>query len=144
MAALASKFRSLAIFSQLRSAADCGVQLRPRDRALASFHSSSSVSAKNTTEATEKVKVKKEKVKKEKDPNGPKKPLTSYFHFVKDQFEKTKLEHPEQTTPQIGKLLGQKWKALSETEKEPYAQKAAQDKARYSKEIADAAAAPKV
>ena len=35
---------------------------------------------------------------------------------------------------EVGKLLGEKWKELTEKEKVPYEQKAKADKARYEKE----------
>lgn len=42
------------------------------------------------------------------------------------------------TTPagQVGKALGDKWKALSETDRKPYDEKAAKDKKRYEEEKA--------
>ena len=44
-----------------------------------------------------------------------------------------------QLTPhigQVGKMLGDKWKALTETERKPYDAKAAADKKRYEEEKA--------
>ena len=35
---------------------------------------------------------------------------------------------------QVGKVLGEKWKALSAKQREPYEAKAKQDKARYESE----------
>lgn len=37
---------------------------------------------------------------------------------------------------QVGKMLGDKWKALSESERKPYDEKAAADKKRYEEEKA--------
>lgn len=39
-------------------------------------------------------------------------------------------------TGQVGKQLGDKWKALSETDRKPYDDKAAKDKKRYEEEKA--------
>ena len=39
-------------------------------------------------------------------------------------------------TGQVGKVLGDKWKALSEKQREPYEKKAATDKKRYEDEKA--------
>lgn len=39
-------------------------------------------------------------------------------------------------TGQVGKMLGDKWKALSESERKPYDEKAAADKKRYEEEKA--------
>jgi hypothetical protein len=49
------------------------------------------------------------------------------------------LTSPSQLTPhigQVGKMLGDKWKALTETERKPYDAKAAADKKRYEEEKA--------
>lgn len=40
------------------------------------------------------------------------------------------------STGQVGKQLGDKWKALSTTERKPYDDKAAADKKRYEEEKA--------
>jgi hypothetical protein len=40
------------------------------------------------------------------------------------------------TTGQVGKMLGDKWKALTESERKPYDEKAATDKKRYEEEKA--------
>jgi hypothetical protein len=45
--------------------------------------------------------------------------------------------HPSLTCPgEVGKLLGEKWKALSEKQRAPYDAKAATDKKRYEEEKA--------
>lgn len=45
--------------------------------------------------------------------------------FSQAQRETVKAENPDVTFGQIGKLLGQKWKELTDEEKEPYNQAAA-------------------
>jgi hypothetical protein len=40
-------------------------------------------------------------------------------------------------TGQVGKVLGERWKALSETQRKPYAAKADADKIRYEEEKAN-------
>lgn len=40
------------------------------------------------------------------------------------------------TVGQVGKMLGEKWKALSDSERKPYDDKAATDKKRYEEEKA--------
>jgi hypothetical protein len=44
--------------------------------------------------------------------------------------------HTNRSTGQVGKVLGDKWKALSEKQREPYEKKAAADKKRYEDEKA--------
>jgi hypothetical protein len=77
--------------------------------------------------------------------------------FANDQRDKVREENPgisfgksflllpithagqSQLTPhigQVGKMLGDKWKALTETERKPYDAKAAADKKRYEEEKA--------
>jgi hypothetical protein len=44
--------------------------------------------------------------------------------------------HSNRSTGQVGKVLGDKWKALNEKQRVPYEQKAATDKKRYEDEKA--------
>jgi len=76
-----------------------------------------------------------------KDPNAPKKALAPYMFFCQEQREVVKAENPDITFGEIGKILGAKWKDLSEKEKKPYMKKAENDKKRYQAEI-DAYQAP--
>ncbi|KAJ5893926.1 hypothetical protein N7495_005617 [Penicillium taxi] len=54
----------------------------------------------------------------------------SYFLFMQDHAN----EYPGQPVTQVTTLLSQVWKGLSDAEKEPYIQKANEDKARYIRE----------
>ncbi|PWA45131.1 hypothetical protein CTI12_AA520330 [Artemisia annua] len=56
-------------------------------------------------------KITKAKVKKEKAPGAPKRPPSAFFVFMK-----------------VAKEGGAKWKAMSESEKAPYVEKAASKK----------------
>ncbi|KAK4052308.1 Non-histone chromosomal protein 6 [Microbotryomycetes sp. JL221] len=69
-----------------------------------------------------------------KDPNAPKRPLSAYMHFSQQNREKIKSENPEASFGELGKLLGGKWKEMSDSEKKPYTDMADKDKARYEKE----------
>ena len=90
------------------------------------------------------TKVKKEKVEKPvkekkekkvaKKAEGPKKPLTSYFLFVKEKTASVKETHPDMASKDVAKTLGGMWKSLSDAEKLPYTEKAAADRARYQAE----------
>jgi len=87
---------------------------------------------------------KKKKTKKVKDPDAPKRPLTSFMLFCQDAREDLKKEHPEAAVPEMGKLLGAKFKELSAAEKGVYESQAAAlktqfdlDKAGYLKSKVD-------
>jgi len=80
----------------------------------------------------EKPKVATEKKKRtKKDPNAPKKALSAFMIFSQENRSKIKEANPDASFGQLGKLIGQAWKALDESEKEPYTAKAEQEKERY-------------
>lgn len=91
------------------------------------------------------------------DPNAPKRGLSAYMFFANEQRENVREENPgisfgkslrpanrlhrsvAQLTPssgQVGKILGERWKALDEKARRPYDAKAAADKKRYEDEKA--------
>jgi hypothetical protein len=74
--------------------------------------------------------------KKKKDPNAPKRGLSAYMFFANDQRDKVREDNPGIKFGEVGKLLGEKWKALSEKQRTPYEAKAATDKKRYEEEKA--------
>jgi hypothetical protein len=89
-----------------------------------------------------------------KDPKAPKRPLSAYMFFSQDWRERVKTENPNASFGEIGKLLGAKWKELSDEEKkvgflpsrpesprsyspfQPYIEQAASDKTRAESEKA--------
>ncbi|MCJ1277439.1 Non-histone chromosomal protein 6 [Puttea exsequens] len=84
--------------------------------------------------ATRKAKKPAESGKKKKDPNAPKRGLSAYMFFANEQRDGVRAENPNITFGQVGKALGEKWKALTAKEKEPYEKKAKADKDRYESE----------
>ncbi|GAB7350501.1 hypothetical protein MBLNU459_g1095t1 [Dothideomycetes sp. NU459] len=74
--------------------------------------------------------------KKKKDPNAPKRGLSAYMFFANEQREKVREDNPGIKFGEVGKLLGEKWKALNDKQKTPYEAKAAADKKRYEEEKA--------
>lgn len=72
--------------------------------------------------------------KTKKDPDAPKKAQSAYMLFCNEQRPVVKEENPTATFGEMGKLLGARWKELSEDDKAPYSQKAEQDKQRYAQE----------
>jgi len=74
--------------------------------------------------------------KKKKDPNAPKRGLSAYMFFANEQRENVRAENPGIAFGQVGKVLGERWKALSDKQRTPYESKAAADKKRYEDEKA--------
>jgi hypothetical protein len=56
--------------------------------------------------------------------------------FVQDWRERIKAENPDAGFGDIGRLLGAKWKEMTDSEKKPYEAKALADKGRAAKEKA--------
>ena len=59
-----------------------------------------------------------------------------YMFFANEQRDQVREENPGISFGQVGKVLGDKWKALSEKQRQPYEAKAAADKKRYEEEKA--------
>lgn len=76
------------------------------------------------------------KKKEKKDPLAPKKGLSPFMIFNKENREKIKTANPNATFGDIGKLIGAAWKALNEKQRAVYTQKAEADKQRYVTESA--------
>ncbi|KAJ6096204.1 high mobility group box domain-containing protein [Penicillium sp. IBT 16267x] len=72
--------------------------------------------------------------RRKKDPNAPKRGLSAYMFFANDNRENVREENPGISFGQVGKVLGEKWKALSDSERKPYDDKATADKKRYEEE----------
>lgn len=57
--------------------------------------------------------------------------------FCKERRAGVAGENPTFSVAQIGKLLGEEWRAMSEKEKDKFRSLADQDKVRYEKEMED-------
>ena len=77
---------------------------------------------------------KKRTTRKKKDPNAPKRALSAYMFFANENRDIVRSENPDITFGQVGKKLGEKWKALTPEEKQPYEAKAQADKKRDESE----------
>jgi hypothetical protein len=73
-------------------------------------------------------------IEKKAKRSGPKRGLTSYIFFCKDQRAILKEEDSNLSTKDVTSELGKRWKLLSEKDRKPYDKLAAKDKARYEKE----------
>lgn len=78
--------------------------------------------------------TKKRTTRRKKDPNAPKRALSAYMFFANENRDIVRAENPDVTFGQVGRILGERWKALSSEEKTPYEAKAEADKKRYESE----------
>ena len=77
------------------------------------------------------------KRKKKKDPNAPKRPLSAFFLFCQDERPAVKAVYPNYSVGEAAKELGERWNKVSADVKAKYEAKAAQDKTRYDKDLAN-------
>ncbi|KZV88553.1 hypothetical protein EXIGLDRAFT_839152 [Exidia glandulosa HHB12029] len=89
--------------------------------------------------AAEKSEKKPRAAKKE----GPKRALSAYMFFVQAERETVKEENPDAGFGELGKLLGARWKEMSDKDKKPYTELAEADKKRAAKDREDAGMEPK-
>jgi len=69
-----------------------------------------------------------------KDPNAPKRAKTAYLCFVSESRESLKKANPTLTFGELGRLLGEQWRAVSEEERKKYEAIAEEDRKRYHRE----------
>lgn len=74
------------------------------------------------------------KRKRTKDPNAPKRALSAFFWFCKDERPVVRNETPDASVSDIAKELGKRWGLVSAETKKKYEAFANKDKARYEKE----------
>ena len=70
-----------------------------------------------------------------KDPNAPRKPLSSFLHFCREKRPPLVADFPELSVTAVGKLLGKRWQELTDVEKVPYEAQASVDRGRYDREM---------
>ncbi|KEP60109.1 UNVERIFIED_CONTAM: HMG (high mobility group) box domain-containing protein [Hammondia hammondi] len=77
------------------------------------------------------------KKRTKKDPNAPKKPLSSYMFFAKDKRAEILKKQPSLKSDigKVGKMIGEEWAKLSSSQKMTYQKKAEQEKIRYQREM---------
>ena len=74
--------------------------------------------------------------KKKKDPNAPKRALSAYNYFMKENRESIKSKMPADTkNTEVVAEIGKQWSALSDAKKKKYNKMAAKDQERYAKEM---------
>lgn len=73
------------------------------------------------------------KTKKVKDPLAPKKSLSGFMLFSNDNRSKIKEANPDATFGEVGKLVGDAWKALNDKQKAVYTTRSETGKQEYLK-----------
>jgi hypothetical protein len=111
--------------------------------------------AKRQARAAEKAKIKKKKRKAggaegkaakkdgpasprkraKKDPNAPKKPLSSFMFFSAAMRPKISVQYPDLKLGELAKKISELWRNTTTHEKAPYEEQVAADKARYAEEM---------
>jgi hypothetical protein len=74
--------------------------------------------------------------KKKKDPNAPKRAVTSYMLYYSKMRPIIKEQNPDIKFTEMGKLVGKKWGELSSEGQKEFIVLAEKDKQRYSDEMA--------
>jgi len=74
-------------------------------------------------------------VKKARDPQAPRRPLTSYLVFTKEQRAEVVAGMPHLGPKEVLRELGRRWVELTEAERKPYCDKASQLKEEYEKAV---------
>jgi len=69
------------------------------------------------------------------NPHAPKRPLSAFMYFCTEWEEGIKEQNPEASSIELGKMIGAKWKALGNVDREYYLKQAASDKERYDIEM---------
>jgi hypothetical protein len=78
-------------------------------------------------------KVKKErKPRKEKDPDAPKHPCSAYVLFCSSIRKSLMQENPDLTFSDVGKMMGERYKALTDEEKAPFLEQAKEMREQYN------------
>ncbi|KAK0554622.1 Non-histone chromosomal protein 6 [Tilletia horrida] len=75
---------------------------------------------------------KKKRVRKDK--SAPKKAKSAYIIFCSEYRDRVKDENPTAGFGDVGRILGAKWKAMSDKDKAPYLKAQEKDKLRAQKE----------
>ncbi|CAD6892492.1 unnamed protein product [Tilletia controversa] len=97
---------------------------------MAKSKSSSNASA---SAAKEEKKAKRPR----KDKNAPKKAKSAYIIFCSEYRDRVKEENPTAGFGDIGRILGAKWKDMSEKDKAPFVKAQEKDKIRAAREDAE-------
>jgi hypothetical protein len=68
--------------------------------------------------------------------DGPKRPRSAYMYFSNERRVALREEKPGMSITDCSKVIGGEWKALTDEQKQPYAEMASKDRERYNTEKA--------
>jgi len=112
------------------------------EKAMEKFVAAGGVKGKRRAEKAEakkakggKAEAKKAKKEARKASGAPKRPQNAYWIWLADNREAVAKEAGSMKGSVVGKLAGEKWKALSAAAKAPFEKKAAASKAEYEKAL---------
>lgn len=74
------------------------------------------------------------KTRKKKDPNAPKRAMSSYMFFSNERRPTLKEEQPDLPFGDYAKLIGEEWKQMDDADKKPYTDMAEKDKKRAERQ----------
>eukprot|EP00742_Colponemidia_sp_Colp-10_P004110 GILJ01004385.1.p1 GENE.GILJ01004385.1~~GILJ01004385.1.p1 ORF type:complete len:465 (+),score=105.12 GILJ01004385.1:53-1447(+) len=77
------------------------------------------------------------KQRKKKDPRAPKKAFSAYLYFTQEVRPVILAEHGDVKTPELSKMLSDRWKSLPDEERDRYQKLATADADRYRREKAE-------
>merc|ERR1711935_506772 len=72
-----------------------------------------------------KAKGAEEKQRKKKDPNAPKRPMSSYFLFMNASRPQVRKENPDASIGEVAKIMGKMWGEIEPAEKAKFDKDAA-------------------
>lgn len=70
-----------------------------------------------------------------KSPNAPKRPMSAFLLYSQKMRSHFKAQHPEMTNNDVSRLLGEKWRSMSEEEQTPYREWELKSRAKYKIEM---------
>ncbi|RVE60888.1 hypothetical protein OJAV_G00185720 [Oryzias javanicus] len=73
--------------------------------------------------------------RKRKDPNAPKRPPSAFFVFCSEYRPSVKQQYPGLSIGDCAKKLGEMWSKLSQSEKQPYEEKAQKLREKYDRDM---------
>ena len=70
-----------------------------------------------------------------KDPGAPKRPLSAFMLWMQDTREEIKQDNPGASVPEVGRIGGEMWRALSD--KSEWEERAAELRRKYDEDMAE-------
>ncbi|KAH6915481.1 high mobility group box domain-containing protein [Coprinopsis sp. MPI-PUGE-AT-0042] len=111
----------------------CAEQLRNTAQIVEDFAKMlEGIDGSNQKDVEEDGSKKRKRTSKPKDPNAPKRPASSYILFQNDIRTELKKQNPNLSNPQLLSLISDKWKNMTDEEKETYNQEMLRLKQQYS------------